>query len=367
MDSDIKSDDGQLPRPADFKLRDQVIGTGLSPFVIAEISGNHGGKIENAYALIAAAKRAGASAVKFQTYEADTITINSDKPDFVVDTALWRGRTLYDLYCEAQTPFAWHEDLFKCAASEGIIAFSAPFDHTAVDLLERLNCPLYKIASCELVDIPLIKRVAQTGKPIIMSSGMASFDEIAEALTAARSFGERDIVLLHCVSGYPTDVADANLASIIKLREKFGVHVGLSDHSKGTIVAACATALGASVIEKHICLSRVDGTVDSDFSLTPDEFKELVKSCQTAHSTFGKPVDGALTAEADSLRFRRSLYVVADMKTGEQFTPENMRSIRPSAGIHTRYYEGVLGKTATIDIAAGTALDWDMIDAQVKP
>lgn len=345
-----------------FHVEGRTVGASSPPFIIAEMSGNHGGDIEQAFALIRAAKQAGADAVKFQTYEASTITINHASDAFVVQTALWQGRTLYDLYSEAQTPFSWHADLFACAREEGILAFSAPFDHTAVDLLESLSCPLYKVASCEIVDIPLIRRIAQTGKPMIMSTGMASYTEIAEALEAARGAGAEHIAILHCVSGYPTALSDANLSSITKLKEMFDVQVGLSDHSKGTVAATCATAMGATIIEKHLCSARADGAVDSDFSLEPDEFADLVGACKAAHSVLGHPVDGASSAEADSLRFRRSLYVVSDMKSGDIFSKENVRSIRPAGGLHTRYYDDVLGRVTTCDIQAGTALDWQLVD-----
>lgn len=349
-----------------FEACGRQIGGGHRPFVVAEISGNHGGDIERAFDLIQAAADAGADAVKFQTYEAETLTIDSNAPAFIVDTPLWRGRRLFDLYREAQTPFAWHGRLFAKAADAGIAAFSAPFDHSAVDLLEGLDCPLYKIASCELVDLPLIERVARTGRPLIMSTGMARKPEIEEAVAAAKGVGARDIALLHCVSGYPSKLSDANLTSITWLADEFDLPIGLSDHSPGIVAPVAAVALGAAIIEKHMCLARGDGTVDSDFSLEPKEFAELVTACRDAHAALGAPVDGALGAEADSLRFRRSLYIVADMAAGEAFSAANVRSIRPAGGLHTRHLAAVLGRTATRAISAGTALAWDMVDMETE-
>ncbi len=348
----------------EFMLTDRQVGGNAAPFVVAEISGNHGGDIERAFALIDAAADAGADAVKFQTYEARTLTVDSNDDAFIVKTPLWQDRSLFELYSEAQTPFDWHERLFEHARARNIMAFSAPFDLTAVDLLERLDCPLYKIASCELVDIPLIRRVAATGKPMIMSSGMATFDEIEEAVMAVRSAGAEDLALLHCVSGYPSTAADANLATIQAIAARFECPVGLSDHSPGTLLPVAAIALGASIIEKHLCLARGDGSVDADFSLEPEEFADLVRACRDAHSAMGKVADGPSDVEKDSLRFRRSLYVVEDMASGEPFTPENTRSIRPTGGLHTRHLDDVLGKTARVDIKSGTPLAWEMVDRE---
>ena len=347
-----------------FMLKDHQIGQGADPFVVAEISGNHGGDIERAFALIKLAKEAGADAVKFQTYEAHTLTVNSTDEAFVVKTPLWQNRSLFDLYTEAQTPFDWHARLFAYAAEQGIMAFSAPFDLTAVDLLEELDCPLYKIASCELVDIPLIRRVAATGKPMIMSTGMATFAEMEEAVNAARGAGARDLALLHCVSGYPSTAADANLATIKAIAERFGCPVGLSDHSPGTLLPVAAIALGASIIEKHLCIERGDGSVDADFSLEPEEFAQLIKDCREAHLAIGGIADGPSPAEADSLRFRRSLYVVEDMRAGERFSAANLRSIRPAGGLHTRHLDEILGKIAVRDIKSGTPLAWDLVDKE---
>lgn len=356
--------DDKPKKPVSFSVGERRIGGSAAPFVVAEISGNHAGDIGRAFDLIEAAAAAGADAVKFQTYEADTLTINSSEPAFVVQTPLWQDQTLFDLYTKAQTPFAWHQRLFQKAADAGIMAFSAPFDPTAVDLLQSLDCPLYKIASCELVDLPLIARVAATGKPVIMSTGMATFDEIDEALTVATSAGAQDIALLHCVSGYPSVAADANLATLHELKRRFGVMVGLSDHSPGTTMAVAAVALGATIVEKHLCLERGDGSVDSDFSLEPIEFARLVHDCRDAHAALGAVADGPVAAEADSIRFRRSLFVVVDIAAGERITDRNVRSIRPAGGLHTRYYGDILGRTAVQDVKAGTPFAWDMIEKE---
>ena len=337
-------------------LEDRQIGEGAAPFIVAEISGNHGGEIERAFSLIDAAADVGVDAVKFQTYEAHTLTVNSTDAAFIVKTPLWQNRSLFDLYSEAQTPFDWHERLFAHAKKKGILAFSAPFDLSAVDLLETLDCPLYKIASCELVDIPLIRRVAATGKPMIMSTGMATFAEIEEAVAAARDAGASNLALLHCVSGYPSTAADANLATIKAIADRFNCPVGLSDHSPGTLLPVAAVALGACIIEKHLCLERGDGSVDADFSLEPEEFARLVQDCREAYQALGGVADGPTMAEEDSLRFRRSLYVVEDMAAGERFTAQNLRSIRPAGGLHTRHHEEILGKIAVRDIKSGTAL-----------
>lgn len=357
----------QQTKSTQFTVANRMVGAGCAPFVVAEISGNHAGDIHRAFELIDAAAAAGADAVKFQTYEADTITIDRKDQSFVVETSLWRNRSLYDLYKEAQTPFAWHERLFSHAQGAGIMAFSAPFDLTAVDLLQSLDCPLYKIASCELVDIPLIQQVAATGKPMIMSTGMASFDEIEEAVSAARSAGASDLALLHCVSGYPSEAKDANLVTLKELQQRFEVPVGLSDHSPGTTMAIAAVALGATIIEKHLCLSRADGSVDSDFSLEPEEFAALVKNCSEAYRALGKVADGPVGVEADSLRFRRSLFVVEDVAEGECFSAKNVRSIRPAGGLHTRYYAKILDLPAKRTIKAGTPFAWDMVDSEGCP
>ena len=331
------------------------------PFVIAEISGNHMGSLDTALALIDAARAAGADAVKFQSYTPDTITLDCDGPAFRVEGGEWGGRRLYDLYKEAHTPFEWHEKLFAHARDIGIMPFSAPFDLSAVKLLEKLDAEVYKIASCELVDHQLIKAVAETGKPLFMSTGMATAEEISEALAVANDNGAGDICLFHCISGYPTPVEAANLATLVDLKDRFGVKVGLSDHTVDSGVAALAIALGAEVIEKHLCLSREEGAVDSAFSLEPDEFAEMVHKCHEAASAIGNIQYGPTAVEAESLRFKRSLYIAENIRAGDLFSSENLRSVRPSGGLHVKYIDDIIGKKAASDYAKGTAMSWDMV------
>jgi N-acetylneuraminate synthase len=340
-----------------FQIAGRSIGPDYPPFVIAELSGNHNGDLSRALALIDAAKAAGADAVKLQTYTADTITIDHDGPGFLIEDGLWKGRNLYQLYSEAQTPWDWHEALFAHARQSGLICFSSPFDETAVDFLQRLDAPAYKIASFELVDIPLIRHAARTGKPLIMSTGMANDAEIAEALSAAGGHA----MLLHCVSGYPTPNGEANLRRIERLRQDFGMPVGLSDHTMGSAAAVAAVACGACIIEKHITLRRADGGPDAAFSLEPDEFAVLCRDVRAAFEAL-RPQSGARArSEEQNVMFRRSLYVVADMKAGEPFTPANVRSIRPGYGMPPRYYDQVLGKHATRALRRGEPLMPDAV------
>lgn len=337
------------------------IGAGYPPYIIAELSGNHNGSIERAFALIEAAKAAGANAVKLQTYTADTLTIDHDSPDFLIPDGLWAGRRLHELYREAQTPWEWHEALFAKGREIGITVFSTPFDATATDFLESLDAPAYKIASFELLDLPLIQRVASMKKPLIMSTGMANLSEIGEAVSAARDSGCRELVLLHCVSGYPAPPQDANLRTIAHLTESFDVIAGLSDHSHGIGVALAGVALGAHVIEKHITLRRTDGGPDAEFSLEPDELRALVENSKMAWQAIGRVDYSRKSSEKSNLVFRRSLYAVTDIAKGELFTEHNIRSIRPGFGLPPKYLPKVLGRSAGCQIPRGTPVSWDLL------
>lgn len=331
------------------------------PYIIAEISANHNGNIERAKQSILAAKQAGASAVKIQTYTPDTMTIDSENEDFKITQGLWKGYTLYQLYGEAYTPFEWHESLFAYAKQIGITLFSSPFDETAVDLLSALEAPAFKVASFELVDIPLIRYIARLGKPMLMSTGMASFDEIAEAVEAARSGGCKEIALFHCISSYPAPLAQADLRSIISLQDKFKIQVGLSDHTLGTIASVVATSLGASLIEKHFTISRADKGPDSEFSIEPDELTELVIATQDAFRSLGSGEEKRAEAEIESLRFRRSLYFVKSLHKGEIIGPEHIRRIRPGLGLSPKYLEDILGKKVNADVSIGDRVSWEII------
>jgi pseudaminic acid synthase len=336
------------------------IGLVRPPLIVAELSGNHNGSIERAFALIEAAKQAGADAVKLQTYTADTLTIDHKSPDFVLSGGPWDGRTLYDLYQEASTPWDWHAALFARARELGLIAFSTPFDATAVDFLENLNCPFYKIASFEIIDLPLIRKAASTGKPLIMSTGIANLGEIQEAVDAARSAGCRDLILLHCISSYPARAEDSNLLTLPNLRETFGVPVGLSDHTPGTAVSVASIALGACLIEKHITLARADGGPDATFSLEPAEFSVLAKDCRDAYSALGRVHYDSKGCEAASATVRRSLYFVTDIDEGEVITTKHVRSIRPGFGIGPKYLDDVIGSRTTAKITRGTPVSWKL-------
>lgn len=346
-----------------FKIGDKLIGEGCRPFVIAEMSGNHNHSVERALEIIKAAKDAGADAVKLQTYTPDTMTLNLREKEFFVSDKnnLWQGQSLYELYEKAHTPWDWHKKIFDYAKELGIICFSTPFDETAVDFLEELNVPCYKIASFENTDIPLIKKIAKTKKPIIMSTGMATFNELAEALEIMEQAGCKDVVLLKCTSSYPALEKDANLKTIPHMREAFGINVGLSDHSLGLAVPLVATALGAVVIEKHLTLSREDGGVDSAFSLTPEEFSMLTREASNAFDSIGNILYGSSEVEKKSAPYKRSIYVSKNIKKGEVLTKDNIKIIRPAFGLKPEFYEVVLGRTARVDLAIGTPLDWNII------
>jgi len=343
-------------------INGRTISSTHLPYIVAEMSGNHNGDIQRAFTILEEAKRAGADAVKLQTYRADTITIDHDGPEFIVSDGLWAGRRLYDLYEEAHTPWEWHGPLFEKAREIGLTLFSSPFDHSAVNFLEDLNVPAFKIASPEIVDLPLIKKAAQTQKPLIISTGTASLDEIDEAVGAAKSGGCQELILLHCISAYPTDIKDANLSSIPFYKDRYNVPVGLSDHSLGTEVANLAIALGACFVEKHFTLSREEGGVDSAFSIEPKELRQLVESSKRAFSAIGVPKQMPISTEETVVENRRSLYAVKDIAAGELLTADNVRSIRPALGLKPKYYEEVIGTKAKCAIAFGTPLDWDMVE-----
>lgn len=348
-------------RDTSINIGDHLIGQAHPPYIIAELSGNHNGDIHRAFRIMEAAKAAGADAVKLQTYTADTITIDHDGPEFRIDDGLWAGRTLHALYAAAHTPWHWHPDLFAKGRELGITVFSSPFDATAIDLLESLDTPAYKVASFELVDLPLIQRMAATGKPMIMSTGMASLAEITEAATAARAGGCCDLAILHCTSGYPTPPEESNLRTIPDIARRFDCIAGLSDHTQGIAAAVAAVALGASVVEKHVTLRRADGGPDAEFSLEPHELADLVQGCHTAWRTLGAPTYERTKSETVNLKFRRSLYVVADMQPGDVFDATNVRSIRPGFGLPPKELPDVLGRHARVPIKRGTALRSDII------
>ena len=347
----------------DIRIGERLIGDTHDPFVIAEMSGNHNGSLERALQLVDAAAGAGAHALKIQTYTADTMTIDLDRDEFFISdpNSLWKGNSLYKLYQEAHTPWDWHEAIFERARAHGMIGFSSPFDATAVDFLESLNVPCYKVASFENVDLPLIRRVAATGKPMIISTGMATVTEIGEAVAAARGAGCEDLILLKCTSSYPATPEHSNLATIPHLRDLFDCQIGLSDHTLGIGAAVAAVALGARVIEKHFTLLREDGGVDSAFSLQPEEVKLLVEESARARQAVGLIRYGRTEAEEKSLVFRRSLYVVQDMKAGDTLNPENLRAIRPGLGLAPKYLEQMLGRTVGQDVKRGTPLSWDLL------
>ncbi len=345
-----------------IRIGDRWIGRDHPVYVVAEVSANHNQSYEKAVALVEAARDAGADAVKLQTYTADTMTLDSSRPEFVIDGTLWSGRRLYDLYREAYTPWDWQPRLQDVAHHLGLGFFSSVFDVGSIDFLEGLGVPAYKIASFELVDIPLLARAARTGKPLILSTGMASFAEIEEAVQAVRGAGAASFALLKCVSAYPAPDVDMNLRTIPHLVSSFGAPVGLSDHTTGSTAAVAAVALGACILEKHLTLSRAEPGPDSAFSLEPREFRDTVTAVRSTQKALGGVVFGGTPSEEKSKAFRRSLFVVEDVAAGETFTERNVRSIRPGHGMHTRHLHEILGRRARRPIARGTPLTWDLVD-----
>lgn len=344
-------------------IENTKIGLGSKPFIIAEMSGNHNQSLERALEIVDAVARTGAHAIKLQTYTADTMTLDLKEREFFIsdDKSPWKGQSLYDLYKIAHTPWDWHKPIFDHAKKLGLICFSTPFDETSVNFLEKLRSPAYKIASFENTDIPLIQRVASTGKPLIISTGMATLEELDESVNAAREAGCKDLILLKCTSTYPATPENSNLLTIPHLRERYKCEVGLSDHTLGIGVAVASVALGATVIEKHFTLRRADGGVDSTFSMEPAEMKELVEETARAWQSLGKTYIGPTEAEKSSITFRRSLYVVKDLKAGDLLTKENVRAIRPGLGLPPKHFDQILGKKIKSSIKLGTALTWEMI------
>lgn len=345
-----------------ISIAGRMIGPEHPPYVIAEMSANHNGKLETAFRIIEEAKERGAAAVKIQTYRPDTITLKSDLPDFQIRDGLWAGRTLYDLYEWAHTPWEWHAALFEHARRVGITMFSSPFDRSAVDLLESLDAPAYKIASFEAVDLPLIRYVARTGKPMIISTGMADDEEIGEAIQAARSAGCRQLAVLHCVSGYPAPASDYNLRTIPDMMARFGVLTGLSDHTLDNTTAIASVALGACVIEKHVTLDRQGGGPDDSFSLVPGELADLCRGARTAWEALGRIDYGRKSSELGNVKFRRSLYFVKELKAGEVITADAVRSVRPGFGAPPKYLDEVVGRRVKVAQGANTPVRLENIE-----
>lgn len=343
---------------AHISIDGRKIGTDYAPYIIAEMSANHNGSIENAFKIIEQAKRCGADAVKLQTYTADTITLNSRAPEFMIRGTLWDGQSLHELYQKAHMPWDWHKPLFDFAREQGITIFSSPFDFSAVDLLESLNAPAYKIASFEMVDLPLIRYVAQTGKPMIISTGMADADEIAEAVETAKSAGCRELVVLHCVSGYPAPAADYNLRTLPDMAARFDTLVGLSDHTLDNTTAVASVVLGACVIEKHFTLDRNGGGADDSFSLEPDGLQALCRDSKTAWQALGRVHYGLKSSEQGNVQFRRSLYFVKDLQKGDAIDETCIRSVRPGFGIAPKHFDELIGKRLTRNVQANTKTDW---------
>lgn len=346
-----------------IKIGDREVGPGARPYLIAEMSGNHNQSLDRALEIVDAAAASGADAVKLQTYTADTMTLNVRSPGFVIEdpNSLWAGRQLWELYDEAHTPWDWHKPIFDRAASHGMHCFSTPFDDSAVDFLEELGVPAYKIASFEMTDLPLIRKVAKTGKPMIISTGMGTVAEIDEAVRTAKDAGNDQVIILKCTSTYPATAANTNISTITNMRDAFGVDVGLSDHTMGCGVAVAAVGLGAVLVEKHFTLRRADGGVDSTFSLEPEEFQILRDETERAWQALGRVTYGGTKAEEKSRAFRRSLYIGKDMAEGEELTPETLRIIRPGFGLPPKFYDQLLGKRVKRAVTAGTPVDWDVI------
>lgn len=344
-----------------IKINQRIISLSNEPYIIAELSANHNGSLERAKLSIKSAKESGAHAVKFQTYSAATMTIDCDKPDFIIKGGLWDGYKLFDLYGEATTPYDWHKELFSYAAEVGIDCFSTPFDESAFELLEELKTPAYKIASFELTDLPLIKLVAKTGKPLLMSTGMANEEEIDEAIKTALNSGASDLLIFHCISSYPAPIEQSNLRKIANLRTRFGVEVGLSDHTLGTTAAIASVALGASAIEKHFTLSRNEKGPDSEFSIEPNELVELVNGTKDAWLSLGNGDFSRAESERSSLAFRRSIYFVRDLKAGQIITSEDIRRIRPGFGLPPKFYDDIIGKKVSIDVTIGEPVSFEKI------
>ena len=345
-----------------FEIDGRIVGPGQEPYIIAEMSANHNGNIEAALSIIDAAKKAGAHAVKIQTYKPDTITLDAKTEDFTIQGGLWGGRTLYELYEEAHTPWVWHKHLFDHARKAGITIFSSPFDQTAIDLLEDLNAPAYKIASFEAIDLPLIRYAARTGKPMIISTGMADEEEISEAIDAAQSAGCHKLAILHCVSGYPAPAADYNLLTISDMQSRFGLITGLSDHTLDNTTAIASIALGASIIEKHFTLDRNGGGPDDSFSLEPSEMAALCRDSKIAFSALGSIDYGRKSSELGNVKFRRSLYFIKNMRAGDVIMSDCIRSVRPGYGIPPKYFDAIIGTRVTQDVKKHTPVSMDVLE-----